>query len=172
MWHADTRFKDAYLAEFPGYYKTADAGFIDEEGYLYIMAHRRHHQRRPPPVHWRWKRIAEHKDVAECAVIGIAEQARITIATWISDPQFPVSIVILSKSRRKARGPVRDKIGPVAAFKLAIAVKRLLKTRSGKILRGTMQKSPMARTGKCLPPSTIRRSSTRLAKPQGKRHFD
>ncbi|MEZ5789339.1 MAG: propionyl-CoA synthetase [Nitratireductor sp.] len=142
LWHADTRFKDAYLAEFPGYYKTADAGFIDEEGYLYIMA------RTDDIINVAGHRlstgameevIAEHKDVAECAVIGIADKLK---------GQLPLGFLILNSGvnrdpaeiEKEVVALVRDKIGPVAAFKLAIAVKRLPKTRSGKILRGTMQK--------------------------------
>ena len=142
LWHADTRFKDAYLAEFPGYYKTADAGFIDEDGYLYIMA------RTDDIINVAGHRlstgameevIAEHKDVAECAVIGIADKLK---------GQLPLGFLILNSGvnrdpaeiEKEVVALVRDKIGPVAAFKLAIAVKRLPKTRSGKILRGTMQK--------------------------------
>jgi propionyl-CoA synthetase len=142
LWHADERFKSAYLDEFPGYYKTADAGIVDEDGYLFIMA------RTDDIINVAGHRlstgameevIAGHPDVAECAVIGIADEMK---------GQLPLGFVVLSAGvsrdvatiEKEIVALVRDRIGPVAAFKLAVAVKRLPKTRSGKILRGTMQK--------------------------------
>ena len=142
LWHADKRFRDAYLAEFPGYYKTADAGFIDEDGYLFIMA------RTDDIINVAGHRlstgameevIATHSDVAECAVIGIADKLK---------GQIPVGFLILNAGVEREEAEiekevvalVREKIGPVAAFKTALAVDRLPKTRSGKILRATMQK--------------------------------
>ncbi len=142
LWNADERFKEAYLDEFPGYYKTADAGYIDDEGYLYIMA------RTDDIINVAGHRLstggmeevlASHPDVAECAVIGVADQLK---------GQLPVGFLVLKAGVDRAEtdivkeviGLVRERIGPVAAFKQASVVKRLPKTRSGKILRGTMQK--------------------------------
>lgn len=142
LWHADQRFRDAYLREFPGYYKTADAGYIDEDGYLFIMA------RTDDIINVAGHRLstgameevlAEHPDVAECAVIGIADDMK---------GQVPCGFVVLNSGvtrepaeiEREVIALVRDRIGPVAAFKIVVAIKRLPKTRSGKILRGTMQK--------------------------------
>ncbi|WP_421857339.1 propionyl-CoA synthetase [Oricola sp.] len=142
LWNADARFRSAYLEEFPGYYKTADAGYMDEDGYLFIMA------RTDDIINVAGHRlstggmeevIASHPDVAECAVIGVADALK---------GQMPAGFVILNSGVTRPAGEiekevvklVRDKIGPVAAFKTAIAVQRLPKTRSGKILRATMQK--------------------------------
>ncbi len=142
LWNADARFRDAYLDEFPGYYKTADAGYMDEDGYLFIMA------RTDDIINVAGHRlstgameevIAYHPDVAECAVIGIADRLK---------GQIPAGFVVLNAGVERPDAEiegevvklVRDQIGPVAAFKLALTVDRLPKTRSGKILRGTMQK--------------------------------
>ncbi len=142
LWNAEERFKEAYLEEFPGYYKTADAGYIDEEGYLYIMA------RTDDIINVAGHRLstggmeevlAAHPDVAECAVLGVADKLK---------GQLPVGFLVLKAGVNREHGEivkdvvamVRDKIGPVAAFKLATVVERLPKTRSGKILRGTIQK--------------------------------
>ncbi len=142
LWNAEERFKDAYLAEFPGYYKTADAGYIDEDGYLFIMA------RTDDIINVAGHRlstggmeevVAGHKDVAECAVIGVADEMK---------GQIPCGFLILNAGcnrehdeiKKEVIALVREKIGPVAAFKSAMVVQRLPKTRSGKILRGTMQK--------------------------------
>ncbi len=141
LWNADKRFFDAYLAEFPGYYKTADAGIIDDDGYLSIMA------RTDDIINVAGHRLstggmeevlATHPDVAECAVIGIADKLK---------GQLPCGFVVLKAGVDRTHDEiekeliklVRDKIGPVAAFKIAITVDRLPKTRSGKILRGTMR---------------------------------
>ena len=142
LWNADQRFRSSYLDEFPGYYKTADAGYIDADGYLFIMA------RTDDIINVAGHRLstgameevlAEHKDVAECAVIGVADDMK---------GQVPLGFVVLNAGvnrdpaeiEKEVVALVRDKIGPVAAFKTAVTVKRLPKTRSGKILRGTMQK--------------------------------
>ncbi len=141
LWNADKRFFDAYLAEFPGYYKTADAGVIDDDGYLSIMA------RTDDIINVAGHRLstggmeevlATHQDVAECAVIGIADKLK---------GQLPCGFVVLKAGVDRDHADiekeliklVREKIGPVAAFKIAITVDRLPKTRSGKILRGTMR---------------------------------
>ncbi|MEM9277987.1 MAG: propionyl-CoA synthetase [Pseudomonadota bacterium] len=142
LWNAEARFREAYLEEFPGYYKTADAGYIDEDGYLFIMA------RTDDIINVAGHRlstggmeevVASHKDVAECAVVGIADEMK---------GQIPCGFLVLNAGcnrehdeiKQEVVGLVREKIGPVAAFKSALVVKRLPKTRSGKILRGTMQK--------------------------------
>lgn len=142
LWNADERFKEAYLEEFPGYYKTADAGIMDEDGYLFIMA------RTDDIINVAGHRlstggmeevIAAHPDVAECAVIGIADALK---------GQLPAGFMILNAGVDRPIAEiqaeiiklVREKIGPVAAFKIAVPVARLPKTRSGKILRATMQK--------------------------------
>ncbi|APG86328.1 AMP-dependent synthetase and ligase [Sinorhizobium americanum CCGM7] len=142
LWKADDRFRAAYLTEYPGYYKTADAGYIDEEGYVFIMA------RTDDIINVAGHRLstgameevcASHPDVAECAVIGIADPMK---------GQVPAGFLVINAnvSRETAEiekeviALVRERIGPVAAFRTAICVKRLPKTRSGKILRATIQK--------------------------------
>jgi propionyl-CoA synthetase len=142
LWNADDRYVDSYLTEFPGFYKTADAGYRDEEGYLYIMA------RTDDIINVAGHRLStggmeevlsKHPDVAECAVIGVADDLK---------GQLPVGFLVLKAGVDKDHADivaevvamVRDQIGPVAAFKTASVVIRLPKTRSGKILRGTMQK--------------------------------
>jgi propionyl-CoA synthetase len=142
LWQQDQRFKESYLEEFPGYYKTADAGFLDEDGYLFIMS------RTDDIINVAGHRLSTggmeeilsgHPDVAECAVVGIKDDLKgevpcgfIVLKTGVNRPPNEIEKEIV--------GLVRDKIGPVAAFKLAITVNRLPKTRSGKILRGTMKK--------------------------------
>ncbi len=142
LWNAEQRFFDSYLAEFPGCYKTADAGMIDEDGYVYVMS------RTDDIINVAGHRLstgqmeevlASHPDVAECAVIGVADQLK---------GQLPLGFVCLKAGVTKPHDQiiaevvklVRETIGPVAAFKTCTVVKRLPKTRSGKILRGTMQK--------------------------------
>jgi propionyl-CoA synthetase len=142
LWNADDRFRSAYLSEFPGYYKTADAGYIDEDDYLFIMA------RTDDIINVAGHRlstgameevVAEHPDVAECAVVGMHDGMK---------GQIPLGFVVLNAGVARGEADiekevialVRDRIGPVAAFKSVVTVKRLPKTRSGKILRGTMQK--------------------------------
>jgi len=142
LWNADERFHESYLNEFPGYYKTSDAGIMDEDGYLFVMA------RTDDIINVAGHRlstggmeevIAGHSAVAECAVIGVADKLK---------GQMPVGFMILKSGVDRSEAEiesevvklVREKIGPVAAFKTAVTVQRLPKTRSGKILRGTMQK--------------------------------
>jgi propionyl-CoA synthetase len=142
LWQADERFKESYLVEFPGYYKTADAGFKDEDGYLFVMG------RTDDIINVAGHRLSTggmeevlsaHPDVAECAVLGIIDELK---------GEVPCGFIVLKSGvnrpptdiERECVALIRDKIGPVAAFKLAITVARLPKTRSGKILRGTMKK--------------------------------
>jgi propionyl-CoA synthetase len=142
LWQADERMKESYLAEFPGYYKTADAGFIDEDGYVFVMG------RTDDIINVAGHRLstggmeevlAGHKDVAECAVLGIKDQLK---------GEVPCGFIVLkagvnrppAEIENECVALVREKVGPVAAFKLAIVVNRLPKTRSGKILRGTIKK--------------------------------
>ena len=138
-----SRFRAAYLSEFPGCYKTADAGYIDDDGYLFIMArtddiinvaghrlvHRRHGggDRRAPGC----RRMRRHRHGRTIS------RARCPAASWVLNAGVDRDIAEIEK---EVVALVRDRIGPVAAFKLAVAVKRLHKTRSGKILRATMQK--------------------------------
>jgi propionyl-CoA synthetase len=142
LWQADDRMRESYLAEFPGSYKTADAGYIDEDGYVYVMG------RTDDIINIAGHRLstggmeevlAGHKDVAECAVLGIRDTLK---------GEVPCGFIVLKAGVNRPAGEieqecvslVREKIGPVAAFKLAITVARLPKTRSGKILRGTIKK--------------------------------
>lgn len=140
LWNAQSRFRKSYLDHFPGYYETGDAGYIDEEGYLYIMA------RTDDVINVAGHRLstgameevlASHPAVAECAVIGVADTLKgqsplgfLCLKAGVSTPHDQVV--------REVVRLVRDKIGPVAAFKEACVVDRLPKTRSGKILRATM----------------------------------
>ena len=140
LWQADDRYVESYMAEFPGYYKTADAGYQDEDGYLYIMS------RTDDIINVAGHRLstggmeevlAGHADVAECAVVGVADNLK---------GQAPVGFVVLKAGVDRDEGTicqelvakVRAEIGPVAAFKACAVVARLPKTRSGKILRGTI----------------------------------
>jgi propionyl-CoA synthetase len=142
LWEQDERFRASYLAEFPGCYQTADAGFTDDDGYIYVMG------RTDDIINVAGHRLstggmeevlASHPDVAECAVIGIKDELK---------GEVPCGFVVLKAGvtrssveiERELVALVRERIGPVAAFKLAITVARLPKTRSGKILRGTMKK--------------------------------
>jgi propionyl-CoA synthetase len=141
LWGNDERFRQSYLEELPRYYKTADAGYIDEDGYVYVMA------RTDDIINVAGHRlstgqieevVSAHPDVAECAVIGVADNLK---------GQVPAAFVVLKSGVNRLAADiegeivkkVRDEIGPVAAFKLAVAIQRLPKTRSGKILRGTMR---------------------------------
>ena len=142
LWNADERYVEVYLSEFPGYYKTADAGYIDEDGYVFVMA------RTDDIINVAGHRLstgameealAGHRDVAECAVVGVADALK---------GQLPLGFLVLNAGCEREHEAivseevqrVRNQIGPVAAFKKALVVKRLPKTRSGKILRGTMAK--------------------------------
>ena len=140
LWNAPERFHKSYLAHFPGYYETGDAGYVDADGYLYIMA------RTDDVINVAGHRLstgameevlAAHPDVAECAVIGVADDLK---------GQSPLGFLCLNKGCTREAADIikdcvalmREKIGPVADFKRAVVVDRLPKTRSGKILRGTM----------------------------------
>ena len=142
FWQADDRYKKGYLDRFPGYYETGDAGYIDEDGYIYVMS------RTDDIINVAGHRLstgaieevlAAHPDVAECAVMGVADELK---------GQLPVGLVVLKAGVDRNSddivseliGMVRERIGPVAVFKKAVVVGRLPKTRSGKILRGTMRK--------------------------------
>ncbi|MEL6980018.1 MAG: AMP-binding protein, partial [Pseudomonadota bacterium] len=155
LWNAEDRFRRSYLERYPGYYETGDAGYIDEDGYLFIMA------RTDDVINVAGHRLstgameevlASHPDVAECAVIGVADTLK---------GQLPLGFLCLSAGctrpaeqvRDEAVKLVRDRIGPVAAFKNAVVVDRLPKTRSGKILRGAMAKIADGAPGKT--PATI-----------------
>jgi propionyl-CoA synthetase len=156
LWNADTRCQESYFARFPGYYQTGDAGFIDEDGYVFVMT------RTDDVINVSGHRLstgameevlASHPDVAECAVIGVADELK---------GQVPVGFLVVKAGVEHSRmgaiagevvQMVRERIGPVAAFKTAIVVRRLPKTRSGKILRGIMQK--MADSQEFKMPATI-----------------
>jgi len=142
LWNATDRYKKSYLNAFPGYYETGDAGMIDEDGYLYIMA------RTDDVINVAGHRLstgameevlASHPDVAECAVVGVSDTLK---------GQSPLGLVCLTTGVNRPHDDItkecvkliRDKIGPVAAFKSALVVDRLPKTRSGKILRATVVK--------------------------------
>ena len=142
LWQADARMRESYLDEFPGYYKTADAGFKDEDGYIFVMG------RTDDIINVAGHRLstggmeevlASHPDVAECAVLGAKDALK---------GEVPCGFIVLKSGvnrppaeiEKECVALIREKIGPVAAFKVAIAVGRLPKTRSGKILRGTMKK--------------------------------
>jgi propionyl-CoA synthetase len=142
LWQADEHFHESYLAEFPGYYKTSDAGFKDEDDYLYIMG------RTDDIINVAGHRLSTgameevlsaHKDVAECAVIGITDALKGEVPCGFVVLKADVSRPV-AEIEQECVALVREKIGPVAAFKLAIAIARLPKTRSGKILRGTIKK--------------------------------
>ncbi|MEI7804925.1 MAG: propionyl-CoA synthetase [Hyphomicrobiales bacterium] len=142
LWQQDGRMRESYLDEFPGYYKTADAGYIDDDGYIYVMS------RTDDIINVAGHRLstggmeevlAGHHDVAECAVLGIKDELKgevpcgfIVLKAGVNRPPSEIEAEIVAL--------VREKVGPVASFKLAITVARLPKTRSGKILRGTIKK--------------------------------
>jgi propionyl-CoA synthetase len=143
LWNNDEGFLKSYLEEFPGYYKTADAGFIDDDGYVFVMS------RTDDIINVAGHRLstggmeevlADHPDVAECAVLGVEDKLK---------GQIPIGFVVLNAGverppeeiEKEIIQMVRERIGPVASFKITTIVKRLPKTRSGKILRGTMRKN-------------------------------
>jgi propionyl-CoA synthetase len=142
LWNAEERFRSSYLETFPGYYETGDAGFIDEDGYIFVMS------RTDDVINVAGHRLstgaieevlAAHDDVAECAVIGAADPMK---------GQLPVGFLVLKAGAQGNPDEivadvvqmVRDQVGPVAVFKKAVVVDRLPKTRSGKVLRATMRK--------------------------------
>jgi propionyl-CoA synthetase len=142
LWNAEERFREVYLTAFPGYYRTADAGYIDENDYVFVMS------RTDDIINVAGHRLstgaieevlASHPDVAETAVIGVADELK---------GQLPVGFLVLKSGVERSPDEVvgevvrlvRERIGPVASFKTAVVVERLPKTRSGKILRGTMRR--------------------------------
>jgi propionyl-CoA synthetase len=142
LWNNDAGFEKAYLTRHPGHYLTGDAGYRDADGYLYIMS------RVDDIINVAGHRLstgameevlAGHPDIAECAVVGVADEIK---------GEVPVGFVVTKAGVTRGEGDIcrelvdriRQQIGPVAAFKTALVVKRLPKTRSGKILRGTMKR--------------------------------
>jgi propionyl-CoA synthetase len=142
LWGNDERFREIYLTRYPGYYLTSDGGYIDEDGYLFIMGRIDDviivagHNLSTGSME---QALASHPDVAECAVFGVKDPLK---------TQLPVGLVVLKAGVRREHGVivdevigiVRDQVGPVANFKQVGVVARLPKTRSGKVLRGTMRK--------------------------------
>ena len=142
LWHNDDGFVQSYLSQFPGYYKTADAGYKDEDGYLFVMS------RTDDIINVAGHRLStggveevlsSHPDVAECAVIGVADPVKgevplgfVVLKAGVVRPDAEIVAELVQR--------VRERIGPVASFKVAAVIKRLPKTRSGKIRRGTMKK--------------------------------
>ncbi len=141
LYRDDDRFARSYLDRYPGHYLTGDGGHLDDDGYLYVMG------RIDDVINVAGHRlstgsmeevIAAHPDVAECAVIGVADEVK---------GQLPMGFVVLKagaergqeEMERELAALVRERIGPVAAFRRAVVVSRLPKTRSGKILRATMR---------------------------------
>jgi propionyl-CoA synthetase len=150
LWQNDEKYRESYTDPFPGYYFTGDGGYVDREGYLYIMG------RVDDVINVAGHRlstgsmeevISQHPDVAECAVIGAADDFK---------GQLPLGFVVLKQGATKPEeeiikdlvNMVREQIGAVAVFKQALVVKRLPKTRSGKILRSTMRKIAMGRSSR------------------------
>ena len=142
LWKGEERFVEAYLSLYPGYYMTADAGYYDEDGYLYVMS------RTDDVINVAGHRLstgqmeeilASHRDVAECAVVGVADEFK---------GQVPIGFAVLKTGVQSSHeqvcaelvGLVRERVGPVAAFKTVAIVDALPKTRSGKILRATIRK--------------------------------
>ncbi|MGH7326156.1 MAG: propionyl-CoA synthetase [Candidatus Rokuibacteriota bacterium] len=142
LWNNDAGYQKSYLTKHPGHYLTADAGYKDEDGYLYIMS------RVDDIINVAGHRLSTgameevlsaHPDIAECAVVGVADEIK---------GEIPMGFVVTKAGVSRSEGEivrelierVRQQIGPVAAFKTALVVKRLPKTRSGKILRGTMKR--------------------------------
>jgi propionyl-CoA synthetase len=142
LWNKDQRFVESYLSEFPGFYQTGDAGYKDADGYIYVMS------RTDDIINVAGHRlstgqmeevISAHRDVAECAVVGVADQLK---------GQLPVGFAVLKAGVNRPAEEIpaelvammREAIGPVAAYKTTLIVDRLPKTRSGKILRNTIRK--------------------------------
>ena len=142
LWQADDRYQESYLERFPGYYETGDAGYIDDDGYIFVMSRTDDiinvagHRLSTGAIE---EALAGHPDIAECAVVGVADGLK---------GQLPIGLVVLKAGvdrdsetiASEVVAKVRQQIGPVAAFKKAVVVDRLPKTRSGKILRGTMRR--------------------------------
>jgi propionyl-CoA synthetase len=140
LWQDEERYKTAYLEEFSGWYSSADAGYIDTDGYIWVMA------RTDDIINCAGHRLStgameevlsKHKDIAECAVVGIEDELK---------GQIPMGFIVINSGAKTSHqdiiaetiSMVRNEIGPVASFRKAVVVKRLPKTRSGKILRSTM----------------------------------
>ena len=155
LWNNDAGYEKSYLTKHPGFYLTGDAGYRDEDGYLYIMS------RVDDIINVAGHRLSTgameevlsaHPDVAECAVVGVADEIK---------GEVPVGFVVTKAGVVRADGDIvkelvekiRQQIGPVASFKTALVVKRLPKTRSGKILRGTMKR--IAESQEYTAPATI-----------------
>ncbi len=155
LWNAEARFRTSYLETFPGYYETGDAGYVDEDGYVFIMA------RTDDVINVAGHRLstgameevlASHPDVGECAVIGVADDLK---------GQVPLGLLCLNRGVQRSEDEIvadcvalmRERIGPVAAFRKAVIVDRLPKTRSGKVLRATMVR--IADGADVSPPATI-----------------
>jgi propionyl-CoA synthetase len=155
LWQNDRKFQEAYTSAYPGYYFTGDGGYFDKDGYIYIMG------RVDDVINVAGHRlstgameevVAQHPDVAECAVIGVEDQLK---------GQVPIAFFVTKSGVNRDGDEIsaelvkmmRDQIGPLACFKKAVAVARLPKTRSGKILRATMRK--IADGQKYTAPATI-----------------
>mgnify|MGYP003977320409 CR=1 FL=1 len=140
LWQDKERYKTSYLNEFPGYYSSADAGYIDQDGYISVMA------RTDDIINCAGHRLStgameevlsKHNDIAECAVVGVDDELK---------GQIPIGFIVVNSGTvtsneiiiKETIHMVRNEIGPVASFRKAIIVKRLPKTRSGKILRNTI----------------------------------
>jgi propionyl-CoA synthetase len=163
LWDNDAGYLESYLNSYPGYYKTADAGYKDDDSYLWIMG------RTDDIINVAGHRLstgaleevlAAHTDVAECVVVGVADPLK---------GETPLGLIVLKAGCERPHEEisteltraVREKIGPVASFKMVSVVKRLPKTRSGKILRGTIKKLADGIDFLIPRPSTIRQFSTR-----------
>jgi propionyl-CoA synthetase len=155
LWQAEQRFLESYINPLPGYYFTSDGGYIDKDGYVYVMG------RVDDVINVAGHRlstgemeeiVATHKDVAECAVFGVEDGLK---------GQVPIGLAVLKTGTEREEGElqqelvkmIREEIGAIACFKQAVIVKQLPKTRSGKILRGTMRK--IADSQEYSVPSTI-----------------
>jgi propionyl-CoA synthetase len=140
LWQDKGRYKEAYLNEYPGYYSSADAGYIDKDGYIWVMS------RTDDIINCAGHRLStgameevlsKHHDIAECAVVGVEDELK---------GQIPIGFIVINSGTNTSNetivneiiNMVRNEIGPVASFKKVIIVKRLPKTRSGKILRSTI----------------------------------
>ena len=143
LWNADESFRQSYFSTCPGYYQTGDAGYMDEDDYVYVMA------RTDDIINVAGHRLStgemegilsSHPDVAECAVVGMADAIKGQVPLGFLVLKAGVERAARRRSSRRSIQLVRDQIGPVADFKRAVIVERLPKTRSGKVLRGTMQK--------------------------------
>jgi propionyl-CoA synthetase len=154
LWQSEQRYRDSYLSRYDGYYLTGDAGYVDEDGYLFVMS------RIDDVINVAGHRLstgaieeilAGHADVAECAVFGVSDDLKgevplglVVLKTGVDRPETELQQELVTL--------VRQKIGPVVAFKLVAVVHRLPKTRSGKILRGTMKSIADAKTYR-IPPT-------------------